>query len=90
MRLATRLHVRRGGRALTLFWHSSELLPGGSPHFPDQAAVDAFLGKVRRFAAWLRRTFLVTGTTLTGLAGPAFSWPGPGCPTCPCNTGDWA
>lgn len=90
MRLATRLHVRRGGRALTLFWHSSELLPGGSPHFPDQAAVDAFLAKVRRFASWLRRTFAVTGTTLTGLTDPVFSWPGPHSSTCPCNTGDWA
>lgn len=90
MRLATRLHVRRGGRALTLFWHSSELLPGGSPHFPDQAAVDAFLAKVRRFASWLRRTFTVTGTTLTGLAGPDFSWPSLRRSTCPCSTGDWA
>jgi hypothetical protein len=90
MRLATRLHVRRGGRALTLFWHSSELLPGGSPHFPDQAAVDAFLAKVRRFATWLRRTFDVTGTTLAELAGPRFSWPDRSSPTRPNSTGDWA
>jgi hypothetical protein len=75
MRLAALAHVRRGGRVLTLFWHSSELLPGGSPHFPDQAAVDAFLAKVRRFAGWLRRTFEVRGATLAELAGPAFNWP---------------
>ena len=43
MRFAALAHARRGGQVLTLFWHSSELLPGGSPHFPDQTAVDAFL-----------------------------------------------
>lgn len=90
MRLATRLHVRRGGRALTLFWHSSEMLPGGSPHFPDQAAADAFLAKIRRFAGWLGRSFQVTGTTLAGLAGPAFSWPDRSRPSDPNSTGDWA
>jgi len=75
MRLAAWTHARRGGQVLTLFWHSSELLPGASPHFPDLAAVDAFLGKVRRFAGWLRRTFDVRGVTLAGLAGPEFNWP---------------
>ncbi|MHC1790750.1 polysaccharide deacetylase family protein [Solidesulfovibrio sp.] len=75
MKLAALTHVRRGGKVLTLFWHSSELLPGGSPHFPDRAAVDAFIDKVRRFAGWLRRTFDVRGVTLGELAGPGFSWP---------------
>ena len=91
MRLAVRTHVRRGGRAVTLFWHSSELLPGASPHFPDNAAVEGFLAKVRRFADWLRRTYDVRGTTLTELAGPAFSWPDrSSAATRPCSTGDWA
>ncbi len=90
MRLAARTHVGRGGRALTLFWHSSELLPGGSPHFPDQASVDAFLAKVRRFADWLRRTFSVRGATLAELAGPQFSWPDRSRPSRPNNRGDWA
>ena len=90
MRFAVRAHVRRGGRAITLFWHSSELLPGASPHFPDEAAVAAFLAKVRRFAGWLRRTFDVRGTTLTELAGPAFSWPDRRFASSrPCSTGDW-
>lgn len=90
MRLAVRAHVRRGGRAVTLFWHSSELLPGASPHFPDEASVAAFLAKVRRFAGWLRRTFAVQGTTLGALTGPEFSWP----TACSAasrrrSTGDW-
>ena len=89
MKIAALAHARRGGRVLTLFWHSSELLPGASPHFPDRAAVDAFLGKVRRFAGWLRRTFDVRGTTLGGLAGPDFSWPDRSRATRPNSTGDW-
>lgn len=91
MRLAVRTHVRRGGRVITLFWHSSELLPGASPHFPDERAVTAFLAKVRRFADWLRRTFDVRGTTLQELAGPDFNWPDHSREASrPCNTGDWA
>ena len=43
MRLASRLHARRGGKVLSLFWHSSEMLPGASPNVPDQAAADARL-----------------------------------------------
>ncbi|WP_300161547.1 hypothetical protein [Solidesulfovibrio sp.] len=89
MRLAVRSHVRRGGRAVTMFWHSSELLPGASPHFPDKAAVDGFLAKVRRFAVWLRRTFDVRGATLGELAGPDFSWPDRSSGTRRRSTGDW-
>ncbi len=89
MRLAALAHAARGGRVLTLFWHSSELLPGASPHFPHRASVDAFLAKVRRFAGWLRRTFDVRGETLAGLAGQAFSWPESSRWTRRNNTGDW-
>lgn len=89
MRLATMAHVRRGGRALTLFWHSSEMLPGASPHFPDQAAVDTFLKKIRRFAAWLQQNFELEGTTLGALPGPKFNWPDANSLTRPSNSGDW-
>ena len=47
MRWATRLHRRRGGQVLSLFWHSSEMLPGGSPHVPDQKAADAVLERIQ-------------------------------------------
>ena len=67
MRLATRLHVRRGGKVLGLFWHSSEMLPGGSPHVPDEAAARAALDKIFRFCRWLRDTFSLEGVTLTRL-----------------------
>lgn len=89
MKLAALAHARRGGRVLTLFWHSSELLPGASPHFPDRPAVDAFVAKVRRFAGWLRRTFDVTGTTLGELAGPAFNWPACSPESRPNSTREW-
>ncbi len=67
MRLAASLHRRRGGRVLTLFLHSSELLPGGSPDFPDDAAVDRMVQKLRDFLAWLVKRGPVTGVTLSGL-----------------------
>jgi hypothetical protein len=67
MRLAATLHRRRGGRVLTLFLHSSELLPGGSPDFPDTASVDRLVAKLRDFLAWLVKQGPVTGLTLSGL-----------------------
>ena len=67
MRLAARLHQRRGGRILTLFLHSSELLPGGSPDFPDAAAVDRLVAKLRGFLTWLAKRGPVRGVTLSGL-----------------------
>jgi hypothetical protein len=67
MRLAASLHKRRGGRVLTLFLHSSELLPGGSPDFPDAAAVSRLVAKLRDFLAWLVKQGPVTGLTLSGL-----------------------
>jgi hypothetical protein len=67
MRLAASLHRRRGGRVLTLFLHSSELLFGGSPDFPDAASVDRLVAKLRNFLAWLVKQGPVTGLTLSGL-----------------------
>lgn len=71
MRMATRLHVARGGRVLSLFWHSSEMLPGASPNIPDQKAADALLVKVRRYLLWLRAHYAVRGVTLSELHGEA-------------------
>ncbi len=63
----TRLHRRRGGRVITLYLHSSELLPGASPQFPNEAAVQRLLRKLRRFLTWLVQTGPVTGVTLSRL-----------------------
>lgn len=48
--LATRL-ARRGLPCLNLLFHSSELLPGGSPYHHDQADVDRFFASLERLFA---------------------------------------
>jgi hypothetical protein len=53
LKAAARLHKRRDGQVLTLFFHSSELLPGGSPGHLTQAQVDRFLGRLAAFLGWL-------------------------------------
>ena len=77
MQLAARLHRRRGGQVLTMFFHSSELKPGASRLFPTEAAVQQFVGKIRTFLTWLRRTGPVEGVTLAELGhdGPGVHGP---------------
>ncbi len=65
MRLAARLHRRRGGRVLNMFLHSSELHPGATPHYPDEAAVRRLTEKIRRFLQWLVNTGPVEGVTMS-------------------------
>jgi hypothetical protein len=67
MRVAARLHRRRGGRVLTMFLHSSELLPGATPHCLTETAVRRLLDRLRAFLAWLARTAPVQGVTLAEL-----------------------
>lgn len=86
MRAATRLLLRRGGRVLSLFWHSSEMLPGGSPNIPDQAAADALYQKIYSYLRWLRENYNVMGLTAAQLRGLAPSLHfGPR----PAGKGDW-
>ena len=67
MKLATRLHRRRGGKVLTMFLHSSELDPGATPSFRTEAAVNRLVAKIRSYLTWLLRTEQVRGVTLSGL-----------------------
>jgi hypothetical protein len=67
MRLAVRLHRRRGGRVLNLFLHSSELAAGGSPQFPTEEAVARLIAKIRAFLRWLQAAGPVQGVTLSEL-----------------------
>jgi hypothetical protein len=67
LQLAARLHRRRGGRVLTMFFHSSELKPGASRLFPTEAAVSRFVHKIRTFLTWLVQTGPVLGVTLAEL-----------------------
>jgi hypothetical protein len=67
MQLAARLHRRRGGRVLTLFFHSSELQPGATRLFPTEAAANLLVGKIRIFLNWLSQTWTMEGATLSDL-----------------------
>ncbi|MDD4952631.1 MAG: hypothetical protein PHV85_08785 [Desulfovibrionaceae bacterium] len=78
MRLAALAHLSRGGRVINVFLHSSELLPGGSPKFPDQASVDALIARLRGFLAWLVRAMPVHGLTLSELHAQWTEQGGPG------------
>lgn len=77
MRLCARLHSARGGSVLSLFWHSSEMMPGASPRMPDEAAAKKFLKNIFAFCAWLRENFNVLGLTYSQLhaAAPALNFP---------------
>lgn len=67
LKLTTLLHASRGGRALSLTWHSSELFPGGAPHMPDEAAVQRFMTKVCAYVDWLQASFDIRFLTLAEL-----------------------
>lgn len=67
LRLAARLHRRRRGKVLNMFFHSSELMPGASPHFPTDESVNRFTTKIRDLLAWLVKKGPVKGVTLSDL-----------------------
>lgn len=73
MRLATRLHYRRGGRLLNLFLHSSELMPGASPNVPDQKAANLLLAKLEGFCEWLHDRYELVGVTASQIAELPFA-----------------
>ena len=67
LKAAARLHASRGGRVLTMFFHSSELMPGGCPQHQTRAEVEVFLDKIDRFFSWLNKEMQVESVTLSGL-----------------------
>ena len=86
MRRITSLFVARGGRVLSLTWHSSEMMPGGAPHMPDAAAVDRLLHKILSWLHWLNERYQVRCLTLDELRRAM----GPTAPTpTPPAVGDW-
>lgn len=84
MKAITRLYIARGGRTLSLTWHSSEMMPGGAPHIPNQQSVDTLLAKIRSWLRWLTRNWTVEGLTLEGLRHAV-----PAAVPCSSGTGDW-
>jgi hypothetical protein len=68
LKAGVKLHRMRGGQVLTIFFHSSELMPGGYPHHPTPASIDRFLEKLAAFFGWLQRDMGVESVTLSQLA----------------------
>lgn len=48
------LNVRNNGEYLEMMIHSSELMPGGSPYFADEKAVDELFERLEELFAYLR------------------------------------
>jgi len=67
VRLARRL-VAAGQPCLNVLFHSSELLPGGSPYTPDAAAAGRFLGDLDRLFARLTSELGAVGRTYAEFA----------------------
>jgi hypothetical protein len=67
LKAAVSLHKRRGGKVLTIFFHSSELMPGGCPEHKTDNDVDEFLIKLDRFFSWLHNDLKVQSVTLSEL-----------------------
>jgi hypothetical protein len=68
LKAGVKLHQMRGGSVLTIFFHSSELMPGGYPDHPTPASIDRFLEKLAAFFGWLHTDMAVESVTLSQLA----------------------
>lgn len=67
LKAAAKLHQIRGGRVVTISFHSSELMPGGCPKHPNQDHVERFLRKLTNFLTWLSKEVGVECLTLSEL-----------------------
>lgn len=54
LRLITRAQLAQGQRVLSLTWHSSEMMPGGAPHVPDEASAQALMARMEAYLLWVR------------------------------------
>ena len=67
LQAAVLLHRKRGGEVLTMFFHSSELMPGGCPQHQTAGDVERFLNKLSRFFSWLYTEVSPESLTLSQL-----------------------
>lgn len=65
MKLTTRLYYKKGGRALSLAWHSSEMMAGGAPRFQTREKCEKFLAKISSYLDWLEKEYNLTSLTLS-------------------------
>ncbi|MBQ7457461.1 MAG: glycosyl transferase family 1 [Desulfovibrio sp.] len=85
MELVTKLYLARGGKLLSLTWHSSEIHPGGAPHIPDQAHADKLLHKVTSYISWLKQHYDICCLPMAELRQRLKAQS----PTLVAETGDW-
>lgn len=68
MKFISRKHIARGGRVISLAWHSSELMPGGNPRIPDGDGVTRLIGKIRDYILWLAENWQLRHMHMSELA----------------------
>jgi peptidoglycan/xylan/chitin deacetylase (PgdA/CDA1 family) len=64
LKAAARLHQERGGRVLSMYFHSSEIMPGGSREHRTEEDVAVFLKKLDTYLSWLRNGMGTDSVTL--------------------------
>ncbi len=65
LKAAVELHRRRGGKVLTVYFHSSELMPGGCPKHQTESDVERFVDRLRQYFSWLRTGVVSESVTLS-------------------------
>lgn len=86
MQYMTRRFVAAGGRILSLTWHSSEMMPGGAPHMPDEGHVTRFLEKIKKYIEWLPTIGDLRSVTMQEIRRELPACPAP----LPPATADWS
>lgn len=77
LKLTTLRHLQRGGKVLSLTWHSSEMMPNGTPHLQSQEGITAFLKKMFSYLDWLEEKFAIQYKTVGDLYNMDKAWPAP-------------
>lgn len=92
LQLTAWMHIQRGGKVLSLTWHSSEMMPSGAPHMPSEQKVDAFLAKMEAFFRWLLAHYDVEWVHISDLWQrdfPVFTHCPEGAGAAELNMADW-
>ncbi|MBD5607860.1 MAG: glycosyl transferase family 1 [Desulfovibrio sp.] len=67
MKITAKAHISRGNKTLSLTWHSSEMMPGGSPRLRSEEEVNNFIKKISAWTDWLEDNYDVKSLTMSEL-----------------------
>ena len=67
MKKCADIHVKRNNRILNVFFHSSDLMAGGTPYVRDNNGLDEFLNKLDKFFSYTKTKWNFEGVTLSHL-----------------------